>query len=121
MHRLIRAFLINNTLILATFVLGLGFAFVAPAAYATPLLTNATQHLSLARIHIPGMTCANKSCSTTVYIALIRLPGVMGVGVNEATQVVSVRYNARTIKPKAFLKAVRNAGYPGTLMAPNRS
>ena len=72
--------------------------------------------LSEATLHIPGMTCSNRSCATTVYMALIRLPGVMGVGVDESTQTVVVKYIASRTKPSVFLAAVKNAGFPGILV-----
>ncbi|MHB1566902.1 MAG: heavy-metal-associated domain-containing protein [Acidiferrobacter sp.] len=113
-----RSFLIRHAVVLT--VSGLGLAVIPPAAYAAAPMPVAMT-LSIARLKIPGMTCTNKSCATTIYLALNRLPGVMGVGVNEANQTVSVRYIARKIQPAAFLKAVRDAGYPGTLITPNRS
>ncbi|WP_168185547.1 heavy-metal-associated domain-containing protein [Acidiferrobacter sp. SPIII_3] len=67
-------------------------------------------------IHIPGMTCSNHSCATAVYMSLIRLPGVMGVGVDESTQNVTVKYIPARTRPAVFLKAVKNAGFPGTLV-----
>ncbi len=72
--------------------------------------------LSEAVIHIPGMTCSNHSCATTVYMALIRLRGVMGVGVDESTQDVTVKYIPSRTSPAVFLKAVKDAGFPGTLV-----
>ncbi|RCN56450.1 heavy-metal-associated domain-containing protein [Acidiferrobacter thiooxydans] len=67
-------------------------------------------------IHIPGMTCSNHSCATAVYMSLIRLPGVMGVGVDESTQNVTVKYIPTRTRPAVFLKAVKNAGFPGTVV-----
>lgn len=73
--------------------------------------------LSVARIHVPGMTCTNHSCATAVYMALVRLPGVMGVGVNESSQDVAIKYFPAKTGPAAFLRAIRNAGYPGVLIS----
>ncbi|MHB8415005.1 MAG: heavy-metal-associated domain-containing protein [Acidiferrobacteraceae bacterium] len=75
-----------------------------------------TMSLAKARIHIPSMTCSNRSCATTVYLSLIRLPGVMGVGVDESNQNVTVKYIPSKTRPAVFLRAVRNAGYPGVLV-----
>ena len=76
----------------------------------------AAARFSQAVIHIPGMTCSNHSCATTVYMSLIRLPGVMGVGVDESTQNVTVKYIPARTNPSVFLKAVKNAGFPGKLI-----
>lgn len=88
---------------------------VPPAWEAAQAATTPTQY-GHARIHIPSMTCSNHSCATTVYLSLIRLPGVMGVNIDEAKQDVTVKYIPSRNQPANFLKAVRNAGYPGTLV-----
>lgn len=72
--------------------------------------------LSEVHIHIPGMTCSNHSCATAVYMSLIRLPGVMGVGVNESDRDVAIKYLAAKTGPVAFLRTIRDAGYPGVLV-----
>jgi len=95
----------------------LGTATVTTALSSAHAATvSTTQQLAHARIHIPGMTCTNHSCATTVYLSLIQLPGVMGVNIDEAVQEVTVKYIPSKTAPGAFLKAVRNAGYPGTLV-----
>lgn len=87
---------------------------IASPANAT---TTQAQQFAQARIHIPSMTCSNHSCATTVYLSLIRLPGVMGVNIDEATQNVTVKYLPTKARPETFLHAVKNAGYPGTLVS----
>ncbi|HUW98247.1 MAG TPA: cation transporter [Acidiferrobacter sp.] len=100
-------------------VLPLG-AIVTLPAFAVPLSEPSLQRVAVrfsqSVIHIPGMTCSNQSCAVTVYISLIRLPGVMGVGVDESNQDVTVKYVPGRTSPSAFLKAVKNAGFPGTLV-----
>ena len=100
-------------------------ALVSVVAGAPALAAMVVPHGSLqtvaarfaqAVIHIPGMTCSNHSCATAVYMSLIRLPGVMGVGVDESTQNVTVKYIPGRTGPAVFLKAVRNAGFPGTIV-----
>ncbi len=94
-----------------------GIALARPAfAVNAQAPVQAAPHLSKAVMRIPGMTCSNRSCATTVYMALIRLPGVMGVGVDEATQTVTVTYIPARTRPAAFLKAVKAAGFPGRLL-----
>lgn len=108
----------NAIRIMATLILPLLVAITTPAQ-ATPItghLGTTALTLSDVAIHIPGMTCSNHSCATTVYMSLIRLPGVMGVGVNESDQDVTVKYIPAKTSPVAFLRAIRDAGYPGVLV-----
>ncbi len=89
-------------------------------ALATPVKAHVEAtalRLSEVHIHVPGMTCSNHSCATAVYMSLIRLPGVMGVGVNESDQDVAIKYIAAKTGPAAFLRAIRDAGYPGFIVA----
>ncbi|MHB8253298.1 MAG: heavy-metal-associated domain-containing protein [Acidiferrobacter sp.] len=100
-------------------ILPVGLLMTPPAFAARvlqPSLQRVAMRFSQTTIHIPGMTCSNHSCATTVYMSLIRLPGVMGVGVDESTQNVTVKYISRKTNPSVFLKAVKNAGFPGTLV-----
>jgi len=91
-----------------------GPAFAAPTPPAS--LVRAAYSLARVVIHVPGMTCRNHSCATAVYMALIRLPGVMGVGVDESTQDVTVQYISAKTQPSAFLTAISNAGFPGRII-----
>ena len=97
-------------------------AAVVATAMAARDIAGSTQSVAVrfsqAVIHIPGMTCSNHSCATAVYMSLIRLPGVMGVGVDESTQNVTVKYIVGRTGPAVFLRAVKNAGFPGTLVRP---
>ncbi len=96
---------------------------VTTPALAAPVmgrLAATALELSEVHIHVPGMTCTNHSCATAVYMSLVRLPGVMGVGVNESNQDVAVKYIPAKTSPAVFLRAIRNAGYPGVLI-PHRS
>ena len=109
----------NNTLRHTLFAICVSLTtLVAFPAFAAPYgsLQRVAMHLSRSVIHIPGMTCSNHSCATTVYLSLIRLPGVMGVGVDESNQDVTVKYIPSRTNPAVFLKAVKNAGFPGTLV-----
>lgn len=72
-------------------------------------------------LHIPSMTCSNKSCETTVYLSLIRTPGVSGVRIDEGAQDVVVQYDPTKTSSAKLLVVVRNAGYPGTLVVPRKS
>jgi len=100
-------------------VLPLG-AIVTLPAFAVrlpqPSLQRVVLRFSESVIHIPGMICSNHSCAVTVYMSLIRLPGVMGVGVDESNQDVTVKYIPGRTSPTVFLKAVKNAGFPGTVV-----
>ncbi len=93
-------------------VLGPAVAAISPHGSARPVAMRFAQTV----IHIPGMTCRNHSCATAVYMSLIRLQGVMGVGVDESTQDVTVKYLPARTRPAVFLKAVKDAGFPGTLV-----
>lgn len=115
MRRSIRTTLAPLVLPLA--LLG-GVTFATTSAAAAIVRTASTAQ---ARIHIPSMTCSNHSCATTVYLALIHLPGVTGVHIDEGTQDVTVRYLPGRNQPARFLQAVRNAGYPGTLVTTRRN
>lgn len=108
----------SATRIMAIAVLPLLVTVTTPAL-AAPIrgrLEATALKLSEVHIHVPGMTCTNHSCATAVYMALVRLPGVMGVGVNESNQDVAVKYIPAKTHPAIFLRAIRNAGYPGTLI-----
>lgn len=109
----------NGTRFMTIAVLPLLVAVTTPAV-AAPVagrLETAALKLSEIHIHVPGMTCTNHSCATAVYMALVRLPGVMGVGVNESNQDVAVKYIPTKTRPAIFLRAIRNAGYPGILIS----
>jgi len=58
---------------------------------------------------IEGMTCA--ACVRHVERALAKVDGVVAVNVNLATERASVEYMPGVATPKAFEKAVRDAGY----------
>ena len=93
---------------------------ITSPALATPVTAHMeliALKLSEVHIHVPGMTCSNHSCAAAVYMYLIRLPGVMGVGVNESNQDVAIKYIAAKTGPVAFLRAIRDAGYPGFIVA----
>ena len=111
MKSVMRSFVLIATLAsIAAF--GPVVAALSPHGSARPVAMRFAQTV----IHIPGMTCSNHSCATAVYMALIRLPGVMGVGVDESTQNVTVKYIPTRTRPAAFLKAVKDSGFPGTLV-----
>ncbi len=108
---------LTRPLAFAAVLASLAMAVPAVAAAGAPgSLRAMALRFSQAVLHIPGMTCSNHSCATTVYMSLVRLPGVTGVGVDEATQEVTVKYIPGRTGPAVFLKAVKNAGFPGTLV-----
>ena len=110
---------VTRSIVLATALFSA--AVLAPAVAAKGVAGSpraVAMRLAQAVIHIPGMTCSNHSCATTVYMSLIRLAGVMGVGVDESTQNVTVKYIVGRTNPAVFMKAVKNAGFPGTLVRP---
>lgn len=72
--------------------------------------------LARATLHIPTMTCSNRSCATTVYLSLIHLPGVTAVQIHDETQNVVVTYVPAKEDPAKLLSAVKHAGYPGVLV-----
>ncbi len=60
-------------------------------------------------LKIDGMTCA--SCVGRVETALARVPGVLDVQANLATESARVKALAGTTRPEALIAAVRAAGY----------
>lgn len=60
-------------------------------------------------IGVGGMTCAN--CSARVERQLRRLPGVLEVGVNLATERAWLRYLPAMLDPAAIAGCIRDAGY----------
>ncbi len=67
-------------------------------------LRTATVHL-----RVTGMSCA--SCVENVRGALARLPGVLAVSVNLATETARVDYLPGTVQVREMLAAVREVGY----------
>ncbi|PZN12405.1 MAG: heavy metal translocating P-type ATPase [Bacillota bacterium] len=65
--------------------------------------------LQQARLSIEGMTCA--SCVNRVEAALRKLPGVVDVSVNLASNTGTVRYVPGAVNVAEMLRAVRGAGY----------
>lgn len=63
------------------------------------------------RITLPvgGMTCA--SCVARVEKALNKVPGVVNVGVNLATERADISYDANQAEPDAFVSAVTRTGF----------
>ncbi|SDM22489.1 Cu+-exporting ATPase [Halogranum gelatinilyticum] len=60
-------------------------------------------------VGITDMTCAN--CSQTVESAVSKLPGVVGVDANFATDEARVRYNPAAVDRDAIYDAIEDAGY----------
>ena len=58
---------------------------------------------------VAGMTCA--SCVGRVEKALTRVPGVISVGVNLASECANIFYDARISGPDAFVTAVASTGF----------
>lgn len=109
-----------RTLLVGAAVLGIAGPVLA-YEMAAPNSVAAARATAQAVVHIPTMTCSNKSCETAVYLSLMRTPGVRSVRVVEAAQNVVVQYDPAKTNPSKLLGAVRNAGYPGTLVAPRKS
>jgi Cu+-exporting ATPase len=65
-----------------------------------------TQSISFA---IAGMTCA--SCVGRVERALNKVPGVLSVGVNLASERADISYDARHAEPDTFVTAVARTGF----------
>ncbi|WP_298135394.1 heavy-metal-associated domain-containing protein [Acidiferrobacter sp.] len=113
---------ITRSVVLAATLVSAAVLGPAMAAVTTQgSVQTVAMRFAQAVIHIPGMTCSNHSCATTVYMSLIRLKGVMGVGVDESTQNVTVKYIIGRTNPAVFLKAVKDAGFPGTLVRGKRA
>ncbi|WJF91779.1 heavy metal translocating P-type ATPase [Paraburkholderia bonniea] len=74
-----------------------------------PVATSATITTEL---DLGGMTCA--SCAMRVEKALAKVPGVLSVSVNLATEQASVRLH-QPVDPAQLVKAVTKAGYQATL------
>ena len=60
-------------------------------------------------LEIEGMTCA--SCAARVETALQRVPGVVGAGVNPATERATISFNANGTTAETLVKAVEDSGY----------
>lgn len=60
-------------------------------------------------IPVDGMTCA--SCSAAVERTLKKLPGVMSVSVNLATNKAAVKYDGNLLRLSEIKKAIEKAGY----------
>ena len=69
-----------------------------------------SQTLPLTTIIVPvsGMTCA--SCVRRVEKALAKLPGVVTVGVNLATERATVEVNPAVVRPDDLRIAIERAG-----------
>ena len=65
--------------------------------------------LETAALSITGMTCA--ACSGRVERSLKKLPGVVDVAVNLATEVASVRYAPGAVRIPDMIAVVQKAGY----------
>lgn len=108
----------HKLLIGAVGVVGVAAPVLAHVEAAPVAVAAASQQ---AILHIPSMTCSNKSCETTVYLSLMRTPGVSGVRIDEGAQDVVVQYDPAKTSPRKLLATVRSAGYPGTLVVPRKS
>ena len=60
-------------------------------------------------LEIEGMTCA--SCAARVEKALQHVPGVVGAGVNPATERATISFNANGTTAETLVKAVEDSGY----------
>ncbi|MCH7640362.1 MAG: copper-translocating P-type ATPase [Bacteroidetes bacterium] len=60
-------------------------------------------------LEIEGMTCA--SCAARVETALQHVPGVVGAGVNPATERATISFNANGTTAETLVKAVEDSGY----------
>lgn len=112
---------VRNLLLGSLAIAGVAGPVLAHVAHqVTPLATVAAA-TAQAVVHIPTMTCTNRSCETTVYLSLMRVPGVSNIRINEGAQDVLVQYDPAKASTEVLLATLRNAGYPGSLVLPRKS
>lgn len=64
-------------------------------------------------LDIPGMTCG--VCPITVHKALMAVPGVKDVRVDEAKKDAVVTFDDSKTSVQALIRATTDAGYPSTV------
>lgn len=75
--------------------------------------------LECCSLGVLGMTCS--ACSSAVEAALTALPGVSSASVSALTGRAEVWYDAAATGPRAFLAAISDAGFVGSLLAGDSS
>ncbi len=65
-------------------------------------------------LFIPAMNCP--TCPITVRIALNKVPGVMGVGVDLRSRQAMVAYDTKKTNVDAITQATKQAGFPATVL-----
>lgn len=70
-----------------------------------------TQAATLQQLELPviGMTCA--SCATAIERTLLTLPGVSHAGINFATEMAHVAFDAQRLSAIEIVEAIRTTGY----------
>jgi Cu+-exporting ATPase len=71
--------------------------------------------LETCSLGVLGMTCS--ACSSAVESALCAVPGVSSASVSALAGRAEVWYDASTTGPRAFLQAIDDAGFVGSLLA----
>lgn len=64
-------------------------------------------------LDVQNMTCS--MCSVTIRKALEKVPGVMGVIVDDDHKTATVKYDGEKANPSALTKATTDAGFPSTV------
>jgi Cu+-exporting ATPase len=67
---------------------------------------------------VRGMTCAN--CVRTIELSVSKVPGVMRVAVNLATEKLTAEYDPAEASPEAIAQAVERAGYQPVVAKPHK-
>ena len=100
---------------LCVIALLMGAITVMPA-YAATAPASATQRTLVTTVFkVPGMTCADKACDTSIYIALHRLHGVKKIQMDDMAKTVTVRYDPKDVSVPTLLHTFTHIGYPASI------
>ncbi|MHB8237732.1 MAG: heavy-metal-associated domain-containing protein [Acidithiobacillus ferrivorans] len=89
-----------------------------PASAATAMHAVAPTDMASTTFKVPGMTCADKACNTSIYIALHRLHGVKKIQIRDMALTVTVQYDPKAVKVPTLLNVFRQVGYPASVVQP---
>lgn len=76
---------------------------------------NSIKQRATSTLSIQGMTCG--SCEQRVRRALEALPGVESAQASRSAGQATINYNPSTVTPVAMTEALRDAGYPASVVA----
>ena len=70
-------------------------------------------------LSVPGMYCA--ACPITVRKALEAVRGVKSATIDYRAKLATVEYDPDQVTPEKLTHATANAGFPSTVVSPNKS